>query len=97
MSEVVFSLRAQADLDAIWEYTADRWDVEQADSYLRDLVSACNAVASGSRRGRSADDIRPGYFKFTVISHVVFYKESNGIMDVIRILHQQMDVSRHLD
>jgi toxin ParE1/3/4 len=96
MSEVVFSPRAQADLDEIWEYTADRWDIQQADTYLRDLVLACSAVASGARKGRDAGDIRAGYFKITVVSHVVFYKERDGIMDVIRVLHQQMDMTRHL-
>lgn len=97
MSELVFSPRAQFDLDEIWEYTADRWDVEQADSYVRTIVLACTAVASGTREGRNADDIRAGYFKIPVISHVVFYTERNGIMNVVRILHQQMDVSRHLE
>ena len=97
MSELVFSPRAQADLDEIWEYTADRWDVDQADSYVRDRVLACTAIASGRRMGRNAEDVRPGYFKITVVSHVVFYTENNGIMDVVRILHQQMDVTRHLE
>lgn len=97
MRRVVFSPRAQLDLDEIWEYSADRWNIEQADSYVRGLVHACIELASGTRDGRDAGDIRPGYFKFTVISHVIFYKESNGIMDVVRILHQQLDVTRHLD
>ncbi len=88
---------AQADLDEIWEYTADRWDIEQVDSYVRDLVHACTAVASGMRMGRSAEVVRSGYFKVTVGSHVVYYMESNEAIDVVRILHQQMDVSRHLD
>ncbi len=97
MSEVVFSPQAHADLDEIWDYTADRWDIEQADVYVRGLVLACGAVASGARRGRNAGDIRPGYFKLAVVSHVVYYREINGIMDVVRILHQQMDASRHLE
>lgn len=97
MSELVFSPRALVDLDEIWEYMADRWDVEQADSYVRTIVLACTAAASGTREGRNADAIRTGYFKIPVVSHVVFYTAPNGIINVVRILHQQMDVSRHLE
>lgn len=97
MRDVVFSPRARADLDGIWDYTADGWDVEQADSYVRGLIEACVAVASGRRRGRSAEDIRAGYFKIAFVSHVVFYRLINEDLDVVRVLHQQMDVSRHLD
>lgn len=95
MKELVFSPRALLDLSEIWEYTADRWDVEQADSYVRGLVDACAEIASGKRNGRNVDDIRPGYFKITVVSHVVFYVLSDDTVDVVRILHQRMDVSRH--
>lgn len=97
MSEVVFSPRARADLDEIWECTLDCWDMDQADSCFRDLVLASATVASGTRKGRDAGDIRPGYVRITVVSHIVFYTENNGIMEVVRVLHQQMDVARHLE
>ena len=29
----VFTPRAQSDLDEIWDYTADRWGLEQAETY----------------------------------------------------------------
>jgi hypothetical protein len=33
----VLSPRAQADLDDIWDYTADRWGLDQAETYTRDI------------------------------------------------------------
>lgn len=44
-------------------------------------------VASGVQRGRDAGDIRPGYFKFAYVSHVVFYRQIDGDMDLGRVLH----------
>lgn len=89
------SLQAEADLEEIWVYTFETWSIEQADRYHNDLMAAIVALASGSRIGRAVD-IREGYFKHPVGSHVIFYRRSDASIDVVRILHQRMDVSRHL-
>jgi len=54
------------------------------------------ALASGSLKGRSAENVRTGYLKYAAGSHFVFFKEADFGIDVIRILHQQMDVEKHL-
>jgi toxin ParE1/3/4 len=95
MKELVFSPRARSDLDEIWDFTAERWDEEQADSYLRRIFAACEDLARGARISRSAEGVRSGYRKYAVESHVVYFQESDSILNVIRILHQQMDVPRH--
>jgi len=41
----VLTPRAQADLDDIWDYTADRWGLDQADTYTRQLWKDIAAVA----------------------------------------------------
>lgn len=53
-------------------------------------------VASSPDRGRARDEIREGYRSYAVGSHVVFYVARSSRIDVIRILHQRMDVGRHL-
>jgi toxin ParE1/3/4 len=96
MSRYVLSPRAQADIDEIWDYTAERWDVEQAERYSRELQLAIETVASDPQRGRRCDQIRPGYRKYPAGAHVIFFRiVSNGI-DVVRVLHQRMDFERHL-
>lgn len=86
---------AQADLEGIWLYTFERWSLEQADSYHRDLVAAFEALAAGTRRGRAVD-IRPGYLKYLCGAHVIYFRDNADWLDVIRILHQRQDVERHL-
>jgi toxin ParE1/3/4 len=86
---------AETDLEEIWRYTASHWSSEQADRYVRDLVSTMEALAFGSKSGRACV-VRDGYFRYAVGSHVVFYLESAHSVDVIRILHQRMDIERHL-
>jgi len=41
--------------------------------------------------------VRDGYFKAMVGLHMIYFRESDdGLIVVIRILHQSMDVGRHL-
>lgn len=97
MAEARYRLspRALADLEAIWLWTAERWSAEQAESYHAGLVSALEGLARGSKKGRPAE-IRFGYFKYAAGAHLVFYRRTTFGVDIIRILHQRMDVERHL-
>lgn len=85
---------AQADLEDIWSYTALRWSPMQAESYHATIIGAFEGLAAGRKQGRSAD-IRAGYLKYRVGSHVVFYRLSEAGIDIMRVLHERMDVSRH--
>lgn len=87
---------AQRDLSSIWDFTQDRWGPRQAESYTRELRAAVERVAEDPRRGRPCDEIREGYRRFGIGSHVLFYVESTAGVDIIRILHQRMDPTRHL-
>ena len=86
---------AVADLERIWSWTARYWSTEQAESYHAGLVAAFEGLGRGRKQGRVVD-IRDGYRKYAVGSHLIFYRPSPAGIDVIRILHQRMDVERHL-
>ncbi|AOO79524.1 type II toxin-antitoxin system RelE/ParE family toxin [Bosea vaviloviae] len=87
---------AEADLEEIWLYSFREWSADQADKYHNDIVSAFDGIAAGTKKGRPVD-IREGYFKYAVGSHVFYYKQvDTGEIIIIRILHQRMDANRHL-
>lgn len=96
MTSFVLSPAAQADVDGIWDYTAENWGVDQAESYIADIRDTCQELATGSRSSYPVD-IRDGYRKALVGKHVLFFKaEDTGRITIMRILHQKMDVGRHL-
>jgi len=95
MKSLLFSPAAEADLADIWRYSAEQWGVDQAGQYIDDLRDACHALATGTRQGRRTD-IRPGYLKYLVGRHLLYFKENDGCLEIIRILHARMDVARHL-
>jgi toxin ParE1/3/4 len=96
MVRFVLSPRAQADVDEIWNYTAGRWGIEQAELYTRQLGNAVQSIAQDPERGRSCDEVREGYRRYPSGSHVVFYRVKAREVVVVRILHRRMDFDRHL-
>jgi toxin ParE1/3/4 len=97
VSRYLLAPAAVLDLEQIWDYTADRWDIDQADTYLAEIRRAIERAAANPRIGRACDEIRLGYRKLPAGSHLVFYRVlADGVIDVIRVLHQRMDIDRHL-
>ena len=45
MKALVFSPKAEADIDDIYDYTEDCWGYDQAESYVFGLRDACLQVA----------------------------------------------------
>jgi toxin ParE1/3/4 len=88
---------AESDLEDVWLYTFENWSAEQADRYHNQIMAAIGGLAEGGTEGRAIDDIRPGYRKRAVVSHFLFYRITDaGLIDVIRILHQRMDIPSRL-
>ncbi len=96
MKGFVLSPTAIADLDAIWDYTADQWSITQADRYIGQIRREVETLGDGAVSGRSIDHVRRGYFKRSVGSHFIIYSVVNEVVDVMRILHNRMDLPDHL-
>lgn len=89
--------RAQSDLDDIWRYSADQWGEEQAIAYVIAIRQRLEGLAAGRIPARSAAPVAPGYLKASIGSHMLYFRRSaTGMLDVIRILHQSMDVATQL-
>lgn len=98
MSRYVLSPAARADVEQIWDYTCDRWGDKQAEKYVREIQRAIDRVVDIPEIGRACDEVRPGYRKHAVGAHTLYYRVAGvDVIDVVRILHQRMDVDRHLD
>ncbi len=96
MSGYVLSPRAKTYLDDIWDYTERNWGTEQAKAYIRLIGAAIQTVAISPARGKACDHIQEGYRKYPAGSHVVFFRLTDGGINVVRILHRRMDFDRHL-
>jgi len=84
--------RALEDLDAIADYTVEKWGVDQLESYLEALIERFEWLAENQMLGRDRSDVHPGYRCFPEGSHIVFYTLDGDFIDIIGIPHKSMDV-----
>ena len=95
MTRILYSPLAEADLEDIWLFTAQRWSAEQAVTYTTELIGAVEQLARGDRRGRPVS-IAEGMLKSLSGRHVIYFRKTEDSLVVVRVLHQSMDVERHL-
>lgn len=100
MSRAPYRIREKAveDLNQIWNHTREKWSTEQADRYYKLLISEIKFIATHFYAGKSIDHVREGYRVSNVKSHLIFYQRgANNIVEIIRILHQRMDIDSRLE
>lgn len=87
---------AEHDLEAIWAHTFQQWDVEQANRYTDILTAAFAELAQSPMTAPACDHIRAGYRRRSIERHMIYFRITAYGIAVVRILHDRMDVSRHL-
>lgn len=93
----VISKKAVSDLEEIWFYTFEKWSKEQADRYYNLIFNEINYIRKNVSAGKSMEHVRKGYRATKVKSHLIFYKIVNDTIEIIRILHEQMDIENRLN
>ncbi len=93
------SKQAEIDLENIWLYTFEEWSLEQADYYYDLILDEIEYISTNPKSGKDYNDIRKEYFRSRVKSHFIFYKINlkEEKVEIIRILHQQMDIENRLN
>jgi toxin ParE1/3/4 len=91
------SSEASKDLVSVWEYTRDHWGIEQADLYIDSILLRFVWLTGNRKLWRPRPDLKQGIFCCTEKSHVIFFVENQGSVDILRVLHQQMDLGAHLE
>lgn len=95
---VEISKEAQQDLQEIWLFTYRKWSQEQADRYFNLLMDEIEFLALYPHDGKDYSQIRKGYFRAKVKSHFIFYRINGhkSCIEIVRILHEKMDVKSKL-
>lgn len=98
MAEYSISEKALEDLNNIWIYTAENWSIEQANRYYNLIVDEIEYVSDNFETTKDLSNVRKNYKYSKVKSHLVFYKKTkNTEMEVVRILHERMDVKNRIN
>lgn len=69
----------------------------QADKYYAMIKSACGEISKSSIIGRKYDKVANDLLGHRIGKHIIFYQiVSNNEIEVIRILHERMDLKNKL-
>ncbi len=93
------SVEAHNDLQIIWLYTFENWSNEQADHYVDLIFDEIEYLCIKSNSGTDYSHLRKDYFRLKIKSHYIFYKINvkRNFVEVVRVLHQMMDIESQLD
>ncbi|MFD1630354.1 type II toxin-antitoxin system RelE/ParE family toxin [Pseudopedobacter beijingensis] len=86
---------AKTDLIDIGHYIQQKWGVRQRNIYLSALDHAFHFLESSPESGKPCDEIRPGYFKYRVHKHIIFYRKvAEKSIEIVRVLHGNTDTGK---
>jgi len=89
-----FSAKAKKDLLQIARHTELKRGRSQRDHYIKQLDQAFSLIAENPKLGTNRSHVLTGYRSFQQASQVIYYREL-AMIEIIRILHKQMDVGLH--
>ena len=89
---VILLPRARRDLANIWSDTADRWGIVQADGYLAAINARFGGITDFPSSYPEYRSKRAAFRKAASGEHLIFYVVGAGAVEVVRVLHNRMDV-----
>jgi toxin ParE1/3/4 len=110
MARLRLSAPAKADLRSILAKSLERWGADGRSRYAALLATALRSLTArpAGPTTRTRDELLRGVRSFHVRHvrarhgvrqpvQVIYYRTSPGLIEIVRVLHERMDPSRHLD
>ncbi len=97
MKSYRLSRKADEDLQDIFRYTNSEHGVDRAAAYLTQLEECFLQLAGNPGLAQSVDFIRPGYLRYLHQKHAIYFVERAENIFIVRVLHQRMKATIHLD
>jgi toxin ParE1/3/4 len=75
-----------------------KWSLEQADRYYNLIFEEIEYICKNADAVKSMEHIRKEYRVSKIKSHLIFYRiSSENIIEVIRVLHERIDIESRLN
>ncbi len=99
MANYILTRQADQDLEGIFLYTTMRWDVAQAEKYLKELGAYMQKLADGVVAGKPCEVLAisgEGLKYYHANSHYIIYRKPAQVTEIIALYHDKMDLEYHL-
>ena len=97
MPRATKQVQAEQDLLDIWMYTFSEWGEQQADNYLDELDTAIQLLAEQPLMCRERLEFAPPVRIHRHAHHLVVYLALDDGINIVRVLHESMDVDSQLE
>ena len=93
MREFKSSILADEDVISIFAYTLEKWGTEQLEKYQLLFEQARDEIRIDPYRigSKAREDLAEGCRIYRVEHHYIIYRLRNDIVEIARILHENMD------
>ena len=89
-----FTPLAELDLDRITAYSVEEWGAAQAIDYVKALRVRVRWLAERPGVGKVRPEIGEGVRSFPEKSHLIFYRETGALVEILRIRHNAEDLTQ---
>jgi len=96
MRRLVVAAAARQDLRDIARFTEETWGLAQSRRYMSAIRERFIRIRDRPAIGAPRDDVRAGYRSLPSGRHVIFYRLTDEAVEIVRVLHDSMDVHRHV-
>ncbi len=93
--KAILSPQAEEDLSDIGVYTEKQWGKRQRKKYIAQLINRIQRLAKNPALGRQRHELPQAPYSYHEGRHVIFYRLTTESIEVIRVLYDAMDFSRH--
>jgi len=93
---LILSPQAEEDFTDILQYTLDTWGEAQTYAYRAILDKALLAIQQYPQIGPVRSELSAEHRFFPAGRHIIIYRVRDNAIYVSRILHERMDITRHI-
>ncbi len=97
MYKLVKTSKAKNDLVAIWQYTYEEWGRERANAYLMELEVSLKLLLNNPMLYQERNEFDPPIRFMKFKRHICIYLIIDFEVQVIRVLHENMDILNQMD
>jgi toxin ParE1/3/4 len=87
--KVLWAPRTEQDLRDVWHYYARVASPDIADRLLREIEQAGERLSEQALMWRARDEVMPGLRSVLVHPYTVFYRVTDGNVEIVRVLHER--------
>lgn len=92
MLEIQIYPKAESDLEEIWTYTYNTWGSAQAEHYIDEFALSFAFLAENPLICYERNEYVPAVRIYHHAHHLILYTTTDSTLQIIRILHKNMDV-----